>query len=219
MGAPARRSSPPPVPPSSPKPAGGRARSAGVRIPRMTRRGRPGDGPVRLFCARRPRPGPACRSSSSAAPHVRAAAVPGGPGRTDVDAVVDDDRDDHPRRSGCPRSCRPRRPPASPPPPGKSFRPTDPVPPPARPPRHVLDGRLLRPAGAATREAAPPCPGWPTPSPGRCRHPRGRPAPGGVVSVMSPGLALRQVGSQESSAGEFRRAGLARREAGWTVSR
>ena len=156
MGAPARRSSPPPVPPSSPKPAGGRARSAGVRIPRMTRRGRPGDGPVRLFCARRPRPGPACRSSSSAAPHVRAAAVPGGPGRTDVDAVVDDDRDDHPRRSGCPRSCRPRRPPASPPPPGKSFRPTDPVPPPARPPHHVLDGRLLRPAGAATREAAPP---------------------------------------------------------------
>ena len=139
MGAPARRSSPPPVPPSSPKPAGGRARSAGVRIPRMTRRGRPGGGPVRLFCARRPRPGPACRSSSSAAPHVRAAAVPGGPGRTDVDAVVDDDRDDHPRRSGCPRSCRPRRPPASPPPPGKSFRPTDPVPPPARPPHHVLD--------------------------------------------------------------------------------
>ena len=53
----------------------------------------------------------------------------------------------------------------------------------------------------------------------RCRHPRGRPTPGGVVSVMSPGLALRQVGSQESSAGEFRRAELARREAGWTVSR
>ena len=73
----------------------------------------------------------------------------------------------------------------------------------------------------------------------RCRHPRGRPTmswmadsfarpvppparpphPGGVVSVMSPGLALRQVGSQESSAGGFRRAGLARREVGWTVSR
>ena len=44
----------------------------------------------------------------------------------------------------------------SPTPGGESFRPTDPVPPPARPPRHVLDGRLLRPAGAATREAAPP---------------------------------------------------------------
>ena len=105
-----------------------------VHILRMIRRGRPGGGPVRLFCARRPRPGRPCRSSSSAAPHVRAAAVPGGPGRTDVDAVIDDDRDDRPRRSGRPRSCRPRRPPASPPPPGKSFRPTDPVPPPARPP-------------------------------------------------------------------------------------
>ena len=119
----------------------------------MTRRGRPDDGPVRLFCARRPRPGRPCRSSSSAA-LLRAAAVPCGPGRTDVDAVVDDDRDDRPRRSGRPRSCRPRRPPASPPPPGgvvssppcpavaricptpggESFRLTDPVPPPARPP-------------------------------------------------------------------------------------
>ena len=45
------------------------------------------------------------------------------------------------------------------------------------------------------------------------------PPPGGVVLVMSPGLALRQAGSQESSAGGFRRAGLARREAGWTASR
>ena len=45
------------------------------------------------------------------------------------------------------------------------------------------------------------------------------PTPGGVGAVMSPGLALRQVGSQESSAGDFRRAGLARREVGWTVSR
>ena len=199
MGTPARRSSPPPVPPSSPKPAGGRARPAGVRILRMTRRGRPGGGPRTALLRAAAAAGPACRSSSSAAPHVRAAAVPGGPGRTDVDAVVDDDRDDHPRRSGCPRSCRPRRPPASPPPPGGVVSADRP--------------------GAATREAAPPCPGWPTPSPGRCRHPRGRPTPGGVVSVMSPGLALRQVGSQESSAGEFRRAGLARREAGWTVSR
>ena len=36
---------------------------------------------------------------------------------------------------------------------------------------------------------------------------------------MSPGLALRQVGSRESSEDGFRRAGLARREPGWTVSR
>ena len=36
---------------------------------------------------------------------------------------------------------------------------------------------------------------------------------------MSPGLALRQVGSRGSSAGGFRRAGLARREAGRTASR
>ena len=42
---------------------------------------------------------------------------------------------------------------------------------------------------------------------------------GGVVLVMSPHLALRQVGWRGSSAGEFRRAGLARREVGWTVSR
>ena len=37
--------------------------------------------------------------------------------------------------------------------------------------------------------------------------------------VMSPGLALREVGSRESSAGGLCRAGLARREAGWTASR
>lgn len=36
---------------------------------------------------------------------------------------------------------------------------------------------------------------------------------------MSPGLALRQVGSRESSEDGFRRAGLAWREPGWTVSR
>ena len=36
---------------------------------------------------------------------------------------------------------------------------------------------------------------------------------------MSPGLALCEVGSQESSAGRLRRAGLARREAGWIASR
>ena len=44
-------------------------------------------------------------------------------------------------------------------------------------------------------------------------------SPGGVELVMSPQIALRQVGSQESSAGGLCRAGLARREAGWTASR
>ena len=39
-------------------------------------------------------------------------------------------------------------------------------------------------------------------------------APGGGVLVMSSGLALRQVGSRESSASGFRRAGLAWREPG-----
>ena len=43
--------------------------------------------------------------------------------------------------------------------------------------------------------------------------------PGGVELVMSPGLALCEAGSQESSAGGFRRAELARREPGWTASR
>ena len=201
MGAPARRSSPPPVPPSSPKPAGGRARSAGTAHPADDSARSAGRRPrAALLRAQRPRPGQPCRSSSSAAPHVRAAAVPGGPGRTDVDAVVDDNRDDRPRRSGCPRSCRPRRPPASPPPPGGGLVPLT---------RLGDDGHGPPPPRGGTRF------GRQT----RCRHPRGRPTPGGVVSVMSPGLALRQVGSQESSAGEFRRAGLARREAGWTVSR
>ena len=44
-------------------------------------------------------------------------------------------------------------------------------------------------------------------------------SPGGVELVMSPGLALCEAGSRESSAGGFCRAGLARREAGWTASR
>ena len=44
-------------------------------------------------------------------------------------------------------------------------------------------------------------------------------SPGGVELVMSPQVALRQVGLQESSAGGLCRAGLARREAGWTASR
>ena len=135
MGAPARRSSPPPVPPSSPKPAGGRARSAGVRIPRMTRRGRPGGGPVRLFCARsgRGRAGPA-------GPHrprlfcVRrpSRVARGGPMSTQsltmTGTIVPDGPDTRGRADRAVRLQVPH-------PPGESFRPTDPVPPPARPPR------------------------------------------------------------------------------------
>ena len=41
------------------------------------------------------------------------------------------------------------------------------------------------------------------------------PAPGGVDSVMSPGLALCEVGSHNASAGGFRRAGLALCELRW----
>ena len=47
----------------------------------------------------------------------------------------------------------------------------------------------------------------------------GRGAPGGVDSVMSPQVALCEVSWRESSAAGFRRAGLARREAGWIVLR
>ena len=68
------------------------------------------------------------------------------------------------------------------------------------------------------RARCAPGPGDPSPSPARASSPA-RPALGGVDSVMSPGLALRQVGSRGSSAGGFRRAGLARREAGRTASR
>ena len=55
--------------------------------------------------------------------------------------------------------------------------------------------------------------------PGTRRAVRESPAPGGVVLVMSPGLALRQVGSRESSSGGLCRAGLARREVRRTASR
>ena len=44
-------------------------------------------------------------------------------------------------------------------------------------------------------------------------------SPGGVELVMSPQVALCEAGSRESSAGGLCRAGLARREAGWTASR
>ena len=43
--------------------------------------------------------------------------------------------------------------------------------------------------------------------------------PGGVDSVMSPQLTSCEASSRESSAGEFRRAGLAWREPGWTLLR
>ena len=68
------------------------------------------------------------------------------------------------------------------------------------------------------RARCAPGPGTPSPSPARASPPA-RPALGAVDSVMSPGLASRRVGSRGSSAGGFRRAGLARREAGRTASR
>ena len=75
--------------------------------------------------------------------------------------------------------------------------------------RSTLPGRLLPingrsgPLRARTRD--------PSPSPARASSPA-RPALGAVDSVMSPGLALRRVGSRGSSAGGFRRAGLALRK-------
>ena len=68
------------------------------------------------------------------------------------------------------------------------------------------------------RARCAPGPGDPSPSPARASSPA-RLALGGVDSVMSPGLALRQAGSRGSSAGGLRRARLARREAGWIVLR
>ena len=53
----------------------------------------------------------------------------------------------------------------------------------------------------------------------RAGLPRGRGAPGGVDSVMSPQVALCEVGRRESSAAGFRRAGLAWRKRGWIVLR
>ena len=74
---------------------------------------------------------------------------------------------------------------------------------------HDEDVRVSAPGGSGTRPGT-----WRVPAP---EDPGA--SPGGVELVMSPQIALRQVGSQESSAGGFRRAGLARREAGWTASR
>ena len=69
--------------------------------------------------------------------------------------------------------------------------------------------------------ARAPAPGSPERGPGPGASPPEDPgaSPGGVELVMSPQIALRQVGSQESSAGGLCRAGLARREAGWIVLR
>ena len=71
----------------------------------------------------------------------------------------------------------------------------------------VRDPAHLRLSPASGESACPLAAASPTP----CLSP----VPGGVVSVMSPGLALRQVGSRGSSADGFRRAGLAWREVGW----
>ena len=82
--------------------------------------------------------------------------------------------------------------------------------------------RLFRPGlyhrrwrcGAEVRRAAHrwvPLPGGAGEGGGASPHHLGS-APGGVVSVMSPQVALRQVGSRESSAGGFRLAGLALRK-------
>ena len=50
-------------------------------------------------------------------------------------------------------------------------------------------------------------------------RPYARPAPGGVILVMSPQLTSCQVGSRGSSADGFRRAELAQREVGWILLR
>ena len=155
MGAPARRSSPPLVPPSSPKPVGGRARSAGGRIPRMTRRGRPGGGPVRLFCARsgrgraspagphRPRlpmcvrrPSRAARGgpTSTQSLTMTGTIVPGGPdarGRADRAVRL---QVPHPRGSRFGRQTRCRHPRGRPAMSWMADSFARPVPPPARPP-------------------------------------------------------------------------------------
>ena len=77
--------------------------------------------------------------------------------------------------------------------------------------RHGYGGHRLRapvPGGSRPTATATSASASPEPRP-----------PGGVELVMSPRLALCEAGSQESSRGGFRRAGLARCEAGWTVSR
>ena len=96
---------------------------------------------------------------------------------------------------------------------------------------HGEHGPLLRvPApgwGVATIPVFPPYPALRIPAPGESmlhevyapNYRQARPRPGEVDSVMSPGLALRRVGSHGSSAGGLCRAELARREVGWIALR
>ena len=80
----------------------------------------------------------------------------------------------------------------------------------------------LSPAAPAAPAGPDACSGESGTRPGTWRVPAPEDpgaSPGGVELVMSPQIALRQVGSQESSAGGLCRAGLARREAGWIVLR
>ena len=92
-----------------------------------------------------------------------------------------------------------------------------------RPSEHLrLLGELRRLSlTVAMRMCVSPPPGDRERGPGPGASPPEDPgaSPGGVELVMSPGLALCEAGSQESSAGGLCRAGLARREAGWTASR
>ena len=80
----------------------------------------------------------------------------------------------------------------------------------------------LSPAAPAAPAGPDACSGESGTRPGTWRVPAPEDpgaSPGGVELVMSPGLALCEAGSRESSAGGFCRAGLARREAGWIVLR
>ena len=87
----------------------------------------------------------------------------------------------------------------------------------AAPPRGSRQGTARRPR--RRRAAAPPLGESFAGHSSHQAQSHGGPAPGGVVLVMSPGLALRQVGSRESSSGGLCRAGLARREVRRTASR
>ena len=91
--------------------------------------------------------------------------------------------------------------------------------------RRAAGGRLLgdhrvSPSSPATRRAATPALLTPPGKSWLWRRARGGGSsdpctPGGVELAMPPGLALCEAGSQESSAGGFRRAELARREVRW----
>ena len=116
-----------------------------------------------------------------------------------------------------PRSCRLRRPPRAPP---RGSR--------VRPGTRRAVRRRTPPGGSSVCRPGSAKP-WPSgaPRPGGVGSPVPVVvlaalrvfAPGGVELVMSPQLASCQAGSRESSADGFRRAELARREAGWIVLR